>query len=87
MAAKKVDMACPDLVKRYNRGMGGVDLMDSSMANYCVLAQEEVVVAHLQLVTECPSSQRLEAEAEVHQEQGSLPQVPQGTSGGLAGRE
>ena len=33
---KKLDVPCPDLVKRYNRGMGGVDLMDSSVANYRV---------------------------------------------------
>ena len=36
VAAKKVDVTCPNLVKRYNRGMGGVDLMDSSVANYRV---------------------------------------------------
>jgi hypothetical protein len=33
---RKVDVPCPDLVKKYNMGMGGVDLLDSSVANYRV---------------------------------------------------
>ena len=33
---RNLDMPCPNLFKRYNRGMGCVDLMDSSVANYRV---------------------------------------------------
>ena len=33
-ARAKIPVACPNLVKKYNQGMGGVDLLDSMVANY-----------------------------------------------------
>ena len=33
---RKVEVTCPNLVKEYNARMGGVDLLDASMANYRV---------------------------------------------------
>ena len=33
---RRVDVPCPSLIKKYNAGMGGVDLLDSSVALYRV---------------------------------------------------